>query len=364
MNILVTGCCGVVSRAIARSIKLSQHYSDARIIGADVCNYWFGLHESLFDRIYRVSDIDGTSDYATQVRNICSSEDIDLAIITPEKEVLFWAQNDLGVAVSLPPPGIADIAGNKRKLYELLAPTGLVPGFAIHSRPTLLGSKAEQIIAADYPLWIRDFSVGSDSGKGALKAAGLDEIRAWVLLNKNIDEFMLSDFLPGRNYACCMLFDDDRLLKTCSYERLEYFMGPVSPSGVTGNISRGRLVNEKQVLQNAELAVREVARQAGEKLRGLLTVDLREDQNGTPLVTEINIRHTAPTAAYAAAGCNMAEAQLHHALGKLDLIDASVVVFPENNYILRDIDGLPVWVHDVTLPEPGDAFIPRDTFPC
>jgi hypothetical protein len=39
-------------------------------------------------------------------------------------------------------------------------------------------------------------------------------------------------------------------------------------------------------------------------------------------------------------------------------------VFPENNYILRDIDGLPVWVHDVILPEPGDAFIPLDTFPC
>ena len=363
MNILITGCCGVVGRSIARSIKLSEHYSNARIIGADVCNYWYGLHESLFDKIYRVSDISSAPEYRTQVLDICASELIDLAIVTPEKEVLFWTLNELGIPITLPPPGLASIASDKGKLYEQLAPTGLVPGYAIYSRSHLLGNK-ELTPAVEYPLWIRDFSVGSDSGKGALKAEAIDEIRAWVLLNKNIDHFMLSSFLPGRNYACCMLFDDDRLLKNCSYERLEYFMGPVSPSGVTGNISRGRLVNEKQVLINAEAAIREIASQTREKVRGLFTVDLREDIDGFPLVTEINIRHTAPTSAYAAGGCNMVEAQIHHGLNRLDLIDGSPVLFPENNYILRDIDGLPIWVHRLTLPEPGGEFVPEEILPC
>ena len=363
MNILITGCCGVVARAIARSIKLSKHYSNARIIGADVCHYWYGLHESLFDKIYGVSDIGDALDYRTQVLDICASELIDLAIVTPEKEVLFWSSNELGVPITLPPPGLANIASDKGKLYEQLAPTGLVPGYAIHSRDHLLSNNGPSP-AAEYPLWIRDFSVGSDSGKGALKVERIDEIRAWVLLNKNIDRFMLSGFLPGRNYACCMLFDNDRLLKNCSYERLEYFMGPVSPSGVTGNISRGRLINEKQVLVNAEAAIREIARHTGEKVRGLFTVDLREDKDGFPLVTEINIRHTAATAAYAAGGSNMVEAQIHHGLKRLDLIDGSPVQFPENNYILRDIDGLPIWVHGLTLPEPGGEFFPEEILPC
>ena len=45
-------------------------------------------------------------------------------------------------------------------------------------------------------------------------------------------------------------------------------------------------------------------------------------------------------------------------------IDDMPVVFPENNYVLRDIDGLPVWVPGVTPPEPGHAFIPEDAVPC
>lgn len=364
MNILVTGCCGVVSRAIARSIRLSRCYSGARLIGVDVCNYWYGLHETLFDRIYRVSDVDDSQAYAMQVRNICAKEEIDLAIIQPEKEVLFWTRNVLGVPVTLPPPGLAEVAGDKCKLYERLAATGLVPGFSVHNRVDLLSSNAQNAIAGEYPMWIRDISVGSDSGKGALRATDLDDIRAWVLLNRNIEEFMLSEYLPGRNFACCLLFDNDRLLKTCSYERLKYYMGSVAPSGVTGNISRGRLVNDERVLANAEAAVRALAGQTGEKVKGLFTVDLREDVEGTPLLTEINIRHTAPTSAYAAGGSNMVEAHIHHTLGRLDRIDGSRVDFPEDNYILRDMDGKPLWVHGVNLPEPGSEFVSEDTFSC
>ena len=291
-------------------------------------------------------------------------EAIDLAIVTPEKEVILWAQNDLGIPVTLPPPGFAEVASNKRKLYELLSPTGLVPDFAIHHRSDLLGPDAERRVGGGYPRWIRDFSTGSDSGKGALKVNGIDEVRAWAVLNRNIEEFMVSAFLPGRNYALCMLFDDDRLLKSCSYERLEYLMAEVAPSGITGNIRRGRLVNEKQVLRNAEAAVRQVARQTGEKVNGLLSVDLREDEKGNPLITEINIRHTAATSAYAAGGCNMVEAQIHQTLLKPELIDGSPLVFPEDNYILRDIDGLPVLVRGINMPEPGGEFLPEKTLPC
>lgn len=364
MNILISGCCGVVSRAIARSIRMSGHYSGALIIGVDVGNYWYGLHEPLFERIYRVSDVDSDAGYDIQLRDICKKEAIDLAIITPEKEVLFWTKEDLGVPVTLPPAQFAAIASDKRRLYELLAPTGLVPRHAIHTRQDLLDPAATPVIEMEYPLWIRDISVGSDSGKGALRADGIEDIRAWVQLNGKIGTFMLSEFLPGRNFACCLLFDEDRLLKTCGYERLEYYMGPVAPSGVTGNISRGRLVYDERVLAAAEAAVREIARGTGETLQGLLTVDLREDSDGVPRVTEINIRHTAPASAYAAGGCNMVEAHIHHTLGRLDLIDGTPAAFPEGNYILRDIDGRPLWVRDLELPEPGEVFIPAEGVRC
>jgi carbamoyl-phosphate synthase large subunit len=364
LKLLVTGCCGIVSRAVARSIRLSEHYDEATLIGVDVCENWYGLHESDYNRIYRISDVNSTLNYQNQVQKIISSESIDLAIVVPEKEVLFWAQNNFEIPVTLPPPLFSKLAVNKRKLYECLANTGLVPAFKVCSRDDLLTSDSDLSTRFDFPCWIRDYATGSDSGKGALMVNKPDEIRAWVTLNPNIDAFMVSAFLPGRNFAQCLLYDRGRLLKHCSYERLEYLMKDVAPSGVTGNISRGRLVNERQVLKNAMAAVEEVSRHCGEKANGLLTVDLREDQLGNPLVTEINIRHTAATSAYAAGGCNMVEAQIHHTLVRNDLIDDFNTDFAVDSYILRDIDGKPLLVDKVDLPEPGKEFYPADITPA
>ena len=121
---------------------------------------------------------------------------------------------------------------------------------------------------------------------------------------------MLAEHLPGRNIACTLLFHEDELLKAGCYERLEYFMGHLAPSGITGNINRGRLVNDGRARALAEQTVRLVAEAAGERAHGLLTVDLREDRTGALKVTEVNVRHVAATSALAAGGANMAEAQL------------------------------------------------------
>jgi hypothetical protein len=55
---------------------------------------------------------------------------------------------------------------------------------------------------------------------------------------------MASEFLPGRNLACLLLFHAGRLIKLGCYERLVYFMGHTALSGVTGNIAQGRLIND------------------------------------------------------------------------------------------------------------------------
>jgi hypothetical protein len=82
----------------------------------------------------------------------------------------------------------------------------------------------------------------------------------------------------------------------------------------------------------------------GDRAHGLLTVDLREDRTGALKVTEINVRHVAATSALAAGGANMAEAQVLATLGRLDEIGEAVPHFPDDNVILRDIDGAPLWL--------------------
>jgi hypothetical protein len=341
VNVLVTGACGVTPRAIARSLRLSPAFADARLVGADRGGNWYGFYEGLYERVYRVSQ-PGDPGYEELVAEICREEGIEAAIVGPEAEVGYWSSREFPVPTLLPPPGLVEVAISKGKLYEALRETGLVPRFSIVSREELLERSGLELDGA--PVWLRDHSEATSSAKGAIAVTDPEEAYAWARLNPAIPSYMVAEHLPGRNIAACLLFLDGELLKAGCYERLEYFGGHLAVSGVTGNINRGRLVNDERAHEVAGKAVRIAAELAGEQPHGLLTVDLREDPTGSLKVTEINVRHVAATSALAAGGANMAEAQLLATLGRLDEIGETVPRFPDDNVILRDIDGAPIWL--------------------
>jgi hypothetical protein len=341
LNILITGACGVTPRAIARSLRLSPRFADARLVGADRGGNWYGFYEGLYERVYRVSQ-PRDSGYPELIAEICGQEQIDVALVGPEAEVLFWSGREFPVPTLLPPPGFVEIAISKSKLYDALRETGLVPRFRLVGRDELLAEGGLQLDGG--PVWLRDYSDASSSGIGSIQVSEPGEARAWAYLNPEIPGYMVAEHLPGRNIACSLLFHEDELLKAGCYERLEYFMGHLAVSGVTGNINRGRLVNDERARVLAEQAIRLVCGRTGEPAHGLVTVDLREDRTGALKVTEVNVRHVAATSALAAGGANLAEAQILASLGRLDEIGERVPHFPEDNVILRDIDGEPIWL--------------------
>ena len=355
MRILITGACGVTSRAIARSLRLSRQFPDLYLLGTDTCENPYGLYEGLLNRIYRAPRVT-ESGYATWMENVCRSEHIDAAIVIPELEVLFWSNARFPVRAVLPPPKFCRVAVSKKRLYEMLADTGLVPAFRIASREKLLDGAI--VGPPGFPCWIRDFSEGGSSGKGALFASDVEEIRAWITLNPGIDQFMLAEYLPGRNFACHVLYDQGRIRKIACYERLEYFMARTVMSGVSGNICKGRLINDKRLADAADSAIASIARQTGEIMHGIVAVDFREAADARPMITEINLRHVAATYSFAAAGFNLAEAHLLLTIGRGAEIGPVEASFPERNMILRDIDGAPIWVDDYTALAVGDC-IPK-----
>jgi hypothetical protein len=343
LKILVTGACGVTPRAIARSLRASGLFAEARLVGADRGGNWYGFYEGLYDRVYRVSQPSDPG-YAELVAEICEREEIDAALVGPEAEVLFWSGRDFPVPTLLPLPGLVETAISKGKLYDALRETGLVPRYRIVSRDELLARNGLDLDGG--PVWLRDYSDASSSGIGSIQVTEPEEAYAWAYLNPEIPSYMVAEHLPGRNIACTLLFYEDKVLKAGCYERLEYFMGHLAVSGVTGNINRGRLLNDERARALSEQAVRFVGGLTGEAVHGLLTVDLREDRTGALKVTEINVRHVAATSALAAGGANMAEAQVLATLGRLDEIGEAVPRFPDDNVILRDIDGAPLWLTD------------------
>jgi hypothetical protein len=342
-KILITGACGVTSRAIARSLRMSKCFGDVELIGTDICANPYGLYEGLFDKIYRVPHVN-SSEYNYHMTHICGKELFDGAIVIPELEVLYWSDKIFPCRVLLPPPKFCRIVVSKKRLYDALQATGLVPSYLITEGAELLDGNLRNRLT--YPCWIRDYSEGASSGKGALLARDEKEIHAWVELNRAIPNFMIAEYLPGRNFACHLLYHRGTIVKVASYERLEYFMARTVMSGISGNICRGRLINDSRLEDISARAVTHVVQGTEETMSGIVAADLRESGDGTPLITEINLRHVACTYSFAAAGFNLAEAQLLLTLGRSDECGPREMFFPERNSILRDIDGMPIWIKE------------------
>jgi carbamoyl-phosphate synthase large subunit len=365
-SILVTGACGVTSRTVVRALRRSPLFQRTRLVGIDVCDNPFALHEGLYERIHRVPPSRDGAPYLEAVNRICAHEHIDAAIVIPEPEVLFWAEHSMPVPALLPPPAFARLAISKARLYEQLQGSGLVPRHALLSRAQIAAGDLGSFDA--WPLWLRDGSAGSTSGKGALCVHDAAEAAAWMTLNRKTEAFMASEFLPGRNLACLLLYHAGRLLKLGCYERLEYFMGHTALSGVTGNISKGRLVNDDAAVAVSRQAVERLCAQTGEPMNGLVTVDLRCDAQDRPKITEINLRPVAASSAFAEVpGANLIEALLLATLGEPEAAGPMEVPFPPHNRMFRDIDGLPVYVaehHELAIGEAFDAATsnPRGAF--
>lgn len=354
-KILVTGACGVTSRSVVRSLNISPHFKNkCEFIGTDVCYNEYGIYEGLYKKVYKVPYF-GAPSYRALMQNIIDENDIEYAILIPEPEVLYWSEHPFDVKFLKIPPLFAHKVISKKKLYDNLSDKQYIPKYQILSREDMMSKKDK--IELSYPVWIRDFSEGSTSGKGSLLAAGHDDIKAWALLNKNISHFMLSEYLPGRNLACFTLFNNGKLIKYGIAQRIDYLMEKVAISGITGNTCKGKLLNDKKVFDVAYDAITTIIRQTGEQMNGLVVTDLKEDERGNPVITEINIRHVAFTSTFANAGLNFAEYQMMILAGMENQIsDELTKVFPDDNIMLRDVDGLPIYLEHYNEMAMGEKY--------
>ena len=351
-NVLVTGACGVTSRSVVRSLMESKFFKEKfNFIGTDVCNNLYAAFEGLYKRVYKVPPFNHP-DYRRTIEDIIQKEKIKYAVVIPEPEVLYWCENPFNVKFHIIPPRFAKSVLSKLSLYNILKDTDLIPKYQIVS-----SNPDKESISLPFPMWIRDYSEGTTSGLGSFLAENFETLQSWLKINEGKHEFMLSEFLPGRNLACFLLFNNGELLKYGVAERIDYIMSKVSVSGITGNTSRGKLLNYEEAFQIAKKAVDKVIETTEEPMNGLVVVDMKEDRTGHPKVTEINIRHVAFTSSFAKAGLNFAETQFLILTDQEHLISHNKTKdFTPNNIILRDVDGLPIYLENFQEVEMGDYY--------
>jgi carbamoyl-phosphate synthase large subunit len=348
-NVLIFGVGGPTPLGIARSLRLRLDRSELRLIGVDGDSFAPGLYNrELFDAT-RLNGFTREPDYWEIIEEIVERERIHLAYVVPEGEVLAWAERQADGALPckamIPDLAVARSMYDKMACNQLLDGTDLGPTTLAVDRNCQASDLGESL---GYPYWVR-----KAEGAGAIGALRIDtaqDLQNWLNMNPEMEGLIASEFLPGRNYACKVLYFEGRLVRAACGERISYLLASAAPSGVSGICARGRLINYPELIRRSDQAVRCIFEHHRLAPHGMFTVDFKEDSSGIPRLTEINIRHVSFTHAFALGGANFAYDTYELLIrGELSNPDYVEYHFEDEPHFIRGVDSEIFIVPDADL---------------
>lgn len=354
-KILITGIGGPTPRSIAKTIR--ENHPDFHIIGIDANPKALGFFIPNLVNKYYVAPKVFKPDYWPFINNLIADEKIDMAFVQPELEVIGWGNyynlnGSFPCPVLIPSVELASVLIDKAKMADVLKGTDFIPKTIKITQAQPLFQEVKTEIG--FPCWIR--ATKGSGGLGALKLVDLSNYKSWLFINSNIQEFTISAFLPGRHLATQMLYYNGEYIKGASLESAEYIMASIAPSKVTGNTSYGRFINEDGILAFCNACVEYICKKLNTPAHGVLSFDLKEDEDASLKVTEINVRHMAYTGVMAKVGFDLI-------CDSIEIMDsgstANVTKSPFFHYdkpyaFLRDVDVEPIIVTDKIFEKKGN----------
>lgn len=335
-KILITGAGGSAAYNFNDSLKLAGGH---QVVGADMKPY----HLELID-VEKRYIVPGVNDpeYANAMNRLIEKEQIEFLHPQPDPEVAWLAKNrdKLNVKTFLPDAEAIELCHDKMAFQERMREVGVaVPETVRIDSQDDLKKALASLLKIQPKLWLRA-SRGAGS-RASLPINSFYQGDAWIDYWRNfrgIDygDFMASEFLPGHEFAWQSLWWEGELVTAQARERLEYIFGALTPSGQTSSPSVAKTVNRDDVNETCQAAVKAVSK----KPHGVYCVDLKEDANGTPKVTEINIgRFFTTSNFFAHAGLNMPAMYIELAMtGKLASKPKQLNPLEDDLYWVRMID--------------------------
>lgn len=302
-RILVTGAGGSAASNFVRSLRLADE--EFYVVGVDVSPYHLEL--SPVDERYLVPAADDPG-YLDALNELVERERVELVHAQPDPEVLALARrrDELRAATFLPAAATVELCQDKAAATRRLAETGLpVPQAVEAESEESLRAATEEVVAAHGKAWVR--AIRGAGARASLPVTTAEQALAWATYwveARGLDyaDFMVSQFLPGREYAFQSLWNHGELVTSQARERLQYLYGHLTPSGQTSTPSVARTVHREDLNELAAACIAAIDPHA----TGIFCVDLKEDAEGRPLLTEINAGRFFTTSNFLAeAGANM-----------------------------------------------------------
>ncbi len=351
IRVLVTGSGGLAGVNFVRALRASDR--DYYIVGTDFNKYHL-VYPDVDLRFLTPRHSDGT--FIPSVSTIVREEKVQFLHPQPSSEALVVSRNrdKLPCKVFLPESRIMRVGQDKLLSQKALSKKG------VPVARTVVVEKFSDVRGAfsqlGSPLWVR--ARHGAGGRLSLLCNDYREaqhwVELWVLRGSGVDEFIIQEYLPGRNVAWDSIWYQGNLVTSYSRERLEYPFKHISPSGITGTPSVARTVVDASVNDVAADAVKAI----DPRPHGAYSVDLKESASGVMCVTEVDsgkFHSTMPLWGYVAVKhlnlpwyANLADLYVRLGLGeepsraipRTDLL-------PEGYYLLRDMDaGAFLWKED------------------
>lgn len=343
-RILVTGAGGSAGINFIASLRMAEER--VHIAGSDINTWHMQLPD--VDSAHMLPHCSAT-EYLDELCRLIERERIGFVYAQPdmELEVISKYRDRIPARVFMPSHDAILACHDKMLTNERLRAAGVkVPRSVRIEKLDEIDEILPKMMRKSDRAWLR--AIRGAGSKAALPVQTARHAREWIHYWRSTgrletSDFMLAEFLPGREFAFQSLWHEGEMVTSQARERLEYVFGNLFPSGQSSSPSVARTVHREDVNEVATAAVRAVDPAPS----GVYCVDLKEDRSGAPCVTEINIARFFTTSNFfAAAGSNMPWYYLRLAFGEEipDLPRTNAV--PADLYWIRLMDGGPVLVRE------------------
>ena len=338
-KILITGAGGNAAINFINSLKLTNE--KFYFIGVDVSPEH--LECSPVDVRYIVPKVT-SPDYLERLSKIIEKEKVDFLHPQPDVEVAFWSKNKDKVPcrIFLPKPHAVDLCHDKAEFATLMEASGVpVPRSYILNNDKDLEEKLHLLKRITDVVWCR--ARRGAGSRAALPVKSYTQAKNWInywveMKGLKTEDFMISEYLPGKEFAFQSIWKNGELVTSMARERVEYMFGNLMPSGQSSSPSIARTVHREDVNSIAVKAILAVDPSPS----GIFCVDLKENSGGVPCVTEINIgRFFTTSNFFSEAGINMPYIYTQLAFDDLNQDYAKYNAIPADLFWVRGVDRLP-----------------------
>lgn len=338
INVLVLGAGGTAGINFIECLMLAGDYN---VVGLDINQWHLELVKHKFNiNTYLVPQLT-PEEKVSFINDVIDKEQIKFVHAQPDVEVEFLSEyrDEIKAQMFLPYHLTVGICRDKYRTSQILG--GLAPLTSLVDEENIdYQIKTIQTISGNEKVWIR--AVKGAGSKAALPITtarqALDWIHYWVQ-TKHLEtfDFMLSEFLPGKEYAFQSIWFAGKLVTSMARERVEYLMGNLFPSGQSSSPSVAVTVHSDLVNTIATEAMHRIDNKAS----GIFCIDMKEDKHGRPFVTEINCSRFFTTSNfYAHFGSNMPDMYIRMGMGE-KVTGNQYNAIPANICWIRGIDVLP-----------------------